>query len=172
MSEVRLPSDALVGVREALSHFELKLLDLDASIGEGSVDADELLQLASDFHAFKTDVGDIYSIFQSSVTSFVGVSAAPVAVDGATVEVRAGSPRKAWDHKGLMSEVSRRIVDRNIDLDTGEVKMNPQEMIEEALHYMGVSYWKVGTLKDLHIDADDFCEVGESKKSIVIRRDK
>ena len=71
-----------------------------------------------------------------------------------------------------MNEVSRRIVDKSVDMETGEITMSSQEMIQQAMEYMGVSYWKVGNLKDLHIDADDYCEVGEPKKSLVIRRDK
>ena len=46
------------------------------------------------------------------------------------------------------------------------------EMIREALQFAGISYWKVTKLKELHLDADEYCEVGESKKNLVIRRNK
>jgi len=49
--------------------------------------------------------------------------------------------------------------------------LSPQELIQQVLEFVGLSYWKVGKLKELHIDADDFCEVGESKKNLVVRRD-
>ena len=102
----------------------------------------------------------------------IGNTANPVSVDGATIEIKSGSPRKTWDHQGLINDVSKRIVDSSIDLDTGEVTKTPVQMIREALEFAGISYWKVTKLKELHLDADEYCEVGESKKSLVIRRDR
>ena len=44
-------------------------------------------------------------------------------------------------------------------------------MMEEILKYGAVSYWRVGALKKLDIDADEYCEVGPSKTNMIIRRD-
>lgn len=135
------------------------------------VERDEMLQYAADLHLLKRYVGDLFDECQRIVTDRVGFVGSPVVVNGATVEIKAGASRKTWDHKSLMSDVSRRLVDKNIDLETGEIAKSPRELIEEAIDYMGVSYWKVSKLKELHIDADQYCEVSEGKKNLVIRRD-
>lgn len=137
-----------------------------------SLDRKELLQLAADVHSMKSYVGELFSEVQDIVTERVGFVGEPVQVDGASVEIKSGDPRKSWDHRGLASEVSRRLVDSNVDLETGEVQCSPRELIERAFQFAGVSYWKVGELKKLNIDPDDFCEVGERKTNIVIRRDR
>ncbi len=137
-----------------------------------STDKGELLQFASDMHLMKSHVTEIFNELQSMITDYLDNLPLPVAVDGATVEIKAGSPRKTWDHKTLIDDVSKRIVDSSVDLNTGEVVKTPTDMIREALQYAGISYWKVTKLKELHLDADDYCEVGEAKKSLVIRRDK
>lgn len=135
------------------------------------VERDEMLQYASDLHSIKRTVGDLFDECQRIVTDRVGFLASPVSVNGATVEVKNGAARKSWDHQSLMQDVSRRLVDKNIDLETGEVSKSPRDLIQEVMEYMGVSYWKVSKLKELHIDADEYCEVSEGKKSLVIRRD-
>lgn len=135
------------------------------------VERDEMLQYAADLHGVKKRVGDLFDECQSIVTSRVGFVGAPVTVNGATIEIKTGASRKTWDHKSLISDVSRRLVDKNVNLETGEISKTPRELIEEAIDYMGVSYWKVSKLKEISIDADEYCEVSEGKKSLVIRRD-
>jgi len=154
-----------------LESFEAYLGDLQDADGVFD-DCGDVLEVANILHYLKQKVSYLFDGMQDFVTSNVDPFVAPVSVDGATVEIKSGSPRKAWDHKGLISEVSRRIVDKSIDLDTGERMASPEDMIKEALKYVGVSYWKVNSLKDLHIDADDYCEVGKPTKNLVFRRNK
>lgn len=154
-----------------LRQFETVLTQLDQETLESS-DTEQLLQVASDLHLVKSYVTTLFNELQSVLTEYLGNLASPVAVDGATIEIKSGSPRKSWDHAALIDEVSRRIVDQSVDLDTGEITASPQDMIRQAMEYVGVSYWKVTNLKGLHIDADDYCEVGQPKKNLVIRRDK
>lgn len=155
----------------ALRQFENVLMELDQNTLD-STDTEFLLQLASDLHLVKTYAASLFNEFQSVLTEHLGNLASPVSVDGATVEIKSGSPRKAWDHSALIDEVSRRLVDQSVDMNTGEVLASPHDLIRQAMEYVGVSYWKVTNLKNLHIDADDYCEVGEPKKNLVIRRDK
>lgn len=137
-----------------------------------SLDQHDLLQLAVDVHAVKGFVGELFNEVQALVSERVGFLGEPVQVDGASVEIKAGEARKTWDHGGLAAEVSRRLVDSNVDLETGEVLLSPRELVERAFRFAGVSYWRVGELKKLNIDADDFCEVGERKVNVVVRRDR
>ena len=171
MSVLENPSSALREAHTSLRSFESDLMEMS----NGNIDftsTEELLQLASDLHLVKSYVTELFNELQLVVTDHIGHMATPVTVDGATVEIKAGSPRKSWDHAGLIDDVSKRIVDSSVDLNTGEVVKTPTEMIKEALQFAGISYWKVTKLKELHLDADEYCEVGEAKKQLVIRRNK
>lgn len=152
-----------------LRQFESMLLEVDQETLESS-DTELLLQLASDLHLVKSYATSLFNELQDVLTEYLGHLATPVAVDGATVEIKSGSPRKTWDHKALIEDVSKRIVDSSIDLNTGEVVKSPKDMIAEALQFAGISYWKVTKLKELDLDADEYCEVGVPKKNLVIRR--
>jgi hypothetical protein len=59
-----------------------------------------------------------------------------------------------------------------IDMDTGEVVMSPQEVAERVLDYVQPSYWRIKKLAELGINADNYCELGEPKTSIAVRRAK
>lgn len=170
MSDLSGPSSTLHEVQSMLSTLEGWIMGLNDSVE--NAETSDLLQFASDLHATKSHVSELFNEVQSIVTEHVGHLAVPVTVDGATVEIKSGSPRKTWDHQSLIEDVSKRIVDSSVDLNTGEVVKSPVEMIREALQFAGISYWKVTKLKELHLDADEYCEVGESKKNLVIRRNK
>lgn len=86
-----------------------------------------------------------------------------------SVETKTGQPRKKWDHKGLASQVAKRIHDRSVDIDTGEVTKTAQEQIEELLEYASPSYWRVTALKEIGIDPDDYCEVQEPITNLIYR---
>lgn len=169
MSNLETSTASLDSALSALRVFESDLIQMD-SLDDYSTE--DILQLASDLHLAKSLVGDLFNELQTRVTDHLGSLPIPVAVDGATIEIKAGSPRKTWDHDSLINDVTKRIVDSSIDLNTGEVVKTTPEMIKEALAFAGISYWKVTKLKELHLDADEYCEVGEAKKNLVIRRNK
>jgi len=170
MSKLPEATSTLHEAQALIASLEKQMLQLGDDFD--STDKGELLQFASDMHLMKSHVTEIFNELQSMITGYLDNLPLPVVVDGATVEIKSGSPRKTWDHKTLIDDVSKRIVDSSVDLNTGEVVKTPTDMIREALQYAGISYWKVTKLKELHLDADDYCEVGEAKKSLVIRRDK
>jgi hypothetical protein len=45
-------------------------------------------------------------------------------------------------------------------------------MISKLLDFAGISYWKVTTLREIGIDADDYCESGESTPKVSLRLPK
>ena len=92
--------------------------------------------------------------------------------NGFVAERRIGSDRKAWDHKGLASEVANRVYESAIDMDTGEVLLSPTEMMQKMLDYAAPSYWRVGELNKIGISADNFCEKSEGKVSLIISKEK
>ena len=86
-----------------------------------------------------------------------------------TIETKTGAPRKKWDHATLAALVAKKINDKSIDMDTGEITATPQEMIRELLTYAAPSYWRVTALRELGIDPDDFCDVGEPLTNLIYR---
>lgn len=146
-------------------HFMVESIPDDAT-------PEELLQFATDVHELKSAVGFLFADVQDAVVERLDYLADPVPVAGATVEIKGAAPRKKWDHDALINDVSKRIMQASVDLDTGEVTMTTRQMIEAALKCAGVSYWKSGELKKLGLEIDEYCEVGDSKKSLVIRREK
>ena len=86
-----------------------------------------------------------------------------------SIETKTGAPRKKWDHDTLAALVAKKINDKSINMDTGEITSTPQEMIRDLLTYAAPSYWRVGALRELGIDPDDFCDVGEPITNLVYR---
>ena len=158
-------------VRDILESLDT-LEGLIVQLSKSDLDSDpkEILEVASSAHQAKGTIGYLYNELQDIITKEYDYFAQPVQIDGATVEIKSGSSRKKWDHAGISDEVARRIVNTSVDIDTGEITKTPLEMLREFTQYMGVSYWKVGQLKELHLDADEYCEVSPPKKNIVIRR--
>lgn len=159
---------------EALDELSRSIASITNSIDSlpESTSSVELAEIVNYAHSLKANSSDLLEMCQSELTSKIRYTKEPIRVSGATVEIKQGSPRKTWDHSGLTNAVSRRIMESSIDLDTGEVTRTAEDMMKELLKYAAVSYWRVSELKNLNIDADDYCEVGEAKKSVIVRRDK
>ena len=93
----------------------------------------------------------------------------PMSTQQFSVETKTGNQRKKWDHKELASLVAKRIHDRSIEMDTGEVLKRPQQQIEELLEYASPSYWRVTALRELGIDPDEYCEVQDPITNLIYR---
>lgn len=87
--------------------------------------------------------------------------------NGMQVEKKQGEDRKKWDHAGLAVEVARKIQQLSVDPDTGEITMNPDEMMIKMLDYAAPSYWRLTQLRSIGVDADNYCEKSEGKIRLV-----
>lgn len=124
-------------------------------------------------HELKGAISDVYSMFATRVMRvFEEQKVEDMAINGATIEVRGAADRKKWRHDELAQEVSKRIFESAIDLDTGEMLMSPQEIATKMLDFLQPSYWRVKELAKFGISADSFCDVGEYKTNIIIRKAK
>ena len=131
--------------------------------------ADALVQL----HSLKFAIADVYSTFAVKVIEVLQrAQVDELEVKGSLIEVRNGADRKSWEHERLVSEVSRRLLESSIDMDTGERTMSTEEVIVKILDFVQPSYWRVKELAKIGISADQYCEVGESKTNIIIRKAK
>jgi len=119
--------------------------------------------------ALKSDVSEMLDAAKETLTELMGESV-EYEHSGFHYERKTGSPRKSWNHSALGREVTNRLVDSATDMDTGEIVMNPRELMAALLNYVGVSYWKVTELSKLGINADMYCTLGEPKSNIIIRK--
>jgi hypothetical protein len=71
-----------------------------------------------------------------------------------------------------MAEVARRLVFESIDMETGEIMVSPEQLILKVLDFVQPSYWRIKELSKIGINADKFCEVGEHKTNIIVRKGK
>ena len=123
-------------------------------------------------HTLKAEMSVMYdSVCHSMIGKMANVPEVSSS-DGSLIEKKGGSDRKKWDHEGLAKSVASRINDMAVDLDTGEVIMTPQDMMMKMLDFAAVSYWRIKELAKIGVSADSFCEVSESKTSIIVRKAK
>jgi hypothetical protein len=118
----------------------------------------------------KKDLASIYDAFSAKmIDKMQSENKTDIRLNtGAEIKCKTGSPRKAWDNQGLMMQVFDRLQQSSVDMDTGEVTLSTEEIVNKILDYVQPSYWRVGALNDLGINADQYCEVGEPKTNIAI----
>lgn len=92
--------------------------------------------------------------------------------DGSSIEKKWATDRRGWKHKDLASVIAQRLVQSAVDMDTGEVLLTQEEMIQRLMDFLQPSYWRVKELEKIGINADMYCEVGETKTSIIVRKAK
>lgn len=122
-------------------------------------------------HAIKSDIGNIFSQYSNLIANKIETDEA-TASNGQKIEKKSAFDRKGWKHEDLASEVLRRLNDLSVDMDTGEVVMSSNEVAMKLLDYVQPSYWRIKELSKLGINADQYCEVGELKTSIIVRKEQ
>lgn len=160
---------------EWIDSFRAAMLELDSDIaefGQSGPSVEDACNALVMVNQMKSELGIIYHQLEAIVAAVMADLPEVELPDGSRVEKRSASDRKAWKHIDLATEVARRISDLAVDLDTGEILMSPQEMMVKVLDYVQPSYWRVKELDKIGISADKFCDVGESKQSIIVRKAK
>jgi hypothetical protein len=147
---------ALLNLLHAIE--EIPLEDLDA-LGESLLAVEEL----------RGELATVRDAAEHRLVDAMG-DLPELSISGATLEVRRSDSRKAWAHKDIATEVAQRIVQTNVDFETGEMLRSTEDLITDVLNYAGVSYWKVKALNTIGISADDYCEVTEGPMKIRIHR--
>lgn len=158
-------------VLSPITLFRKSLMDLDKNL-KTVVEANDV-QVALDalvmLHAIKNEIGLLFTDYQNSIIGLLPDYECK-ASNGQVVEKKFATDRKGWQHQQIAEEVLRRLGELSIDMDTGEVVMSSQEIAVKLLDYLQPSYWRVKELSKLGINADQYCEVGEVKTSIMIRK--
>lgn len=149
-----------------------QIADIDAKLTE-YMDAAPVLEEAAEFlvalNILKRDMSVVYDSFSGRFASLMGNGAELSTASGAKIEKKGGADRKKWNHGELATRVAERLSEMSVDMDTGEIVMTAQQMVEKLLDYAAVSYWRVGKLGELGINPDMYCEQGDYKTSIIVR---
>jgi hypothetical protein len=161
--------------RSIVDELNSKISAADTMMSElknSGTDMNEIAEYVSALHAVKADVAIVYDSACGVLSSVMRSVPEMVLSDGTKIEKRAAADRKKWQHESIAQNVASRISDMAVDLETGEVVMTPQDMMVKMLDYCAPSYWRVKELAKIGINADKFCDVSESKESIIVRRAK
>lgn len=165
-----------LSISDVLASVMKTLLDLDEQLNlfaDSEPTPEELGSAIIDLHALKGGLADIYGTFSATAISlFKKQNIEDLPMGASQIEIRTASDRKKWEHGKLANEVSRRLVSSSVDMDTGEVLMSTDEVITKLLDYIQPSYWRIKELAKLGINADHYCEVGDYKTNIIIRKAK
>lgn len=155
-----------------LLDFRRSLMELGANLEKIIATGDQ--QLIVDAlviaHAIKADTGLVFQQYQHKIADHLPLNDDIYASNGQLIEKRMSNDRKGWQHDRLIDEVYRRLSELSVDMDTGEVVMSSRDIALKILDFVQPSYWRVKELSKLGINADQFCEVGELKTSISIRK--
>lgn len=150
-------------LREFLNSLDMSLSDNeDASL-------EDLADILLELNLAKRDLGYIYQSVEAALSAKMTDKILELR-DGAQIERKVSSSRSKWRHKDLASDVAARIRQSAVDMDTGEVVMNPEEMVVKLLDFVQPSYWRVGELSKIGLNPDNYCEVGDTDVSIILRK--
>ena len=155
---------------ENVRTLRLLLAQLDERAREVDGDTHEVANLVLELNLAKVELGIVYDQVSGLLGDLMVDDPLIELRDGAQVERKMGSSRKGWDHKVLANVVIDRIQQSSVDMDTGEVVITPKEMAIQMLDYLAPSYWRVGKLNEIGLNADLYCEPSEPKTSVIVRR--
>lgn len=153
-----------VFVKQLLSMYDA------VSVALSSEDVEQLADAVLALDSAKREIGEMLDTAKTALLNKMG-DVPECHVHGFTFERKNGSPRKSWDHHALADIVAKRLINLSTDLDTGELTKRPVEIAVDMLTYAAPSYWRVTELNKIGVNADSYCEVGEAKASLIIRKE-
>lgn len=143
--------------------------ELDAFIASKPT-AEEACAALYGMNMVKRDISVVYDSFADQVSDLMGNNNNIDLPNGGKIEKKSSYDRRAWQHKELASAVAGKLVQMSVDMDTGEIIKTPEEIALQVLDYVQPSYWRVKELSNLGINADNYCETGVLKTSIIVRK--
>lgn len=169
-------TDVGLSAQSLIVEFQKQLLDLDDGLTKLSSESSwPVADIAETYFQLNSFKGQLSLIVKQMETFLIErmTDAEAMSVSSGDMLVKEWSKnRKAWQHKELAKAVADRIQSLAIDMDTGEKTMSTGEMIEALLEYVQPSYWRVGALQKIGLNADSYCESGDSEPKIKIERAK
>lgn len=155
-------SASLSAVEEALRVLELQVLELTYVGNRKDVDPEALACILARSKEIKASFTIMETEAAKALSTIVS-DGSVIEADGKQVERKDSKPRKTWKHDQLKSVVIEKVLERHRDPEDGTISTPTSVMIQEVLGYAGISYWKVGPLKEIGINPDNYCSKGEVK---------
>lgn len=156
----------IISFREKIKELETEVLAYVDDSPDVNEAANALLQL----NLAKRDIGSVYDSLSFAFGNLIGNEKELQLENGAVIEKKMSYERRAWQHKDLARAVADKLVKMSVDVETGEVLQDTKQLITDALGCAGISYWKVAEVSGLGIDVDNYCEAGQLKTSIIVRK--
>jgi hypothetical protein len=159
---------------ERIDEVRLYLLNLSRELTqyiEGKPEAQDACAILFELNMAKRDLAAIYDDFSMLVGNMIDNNEEVKIAGKGLIEKKSSYDRRAWQHKDLASAVASKLARMAIDMDTGEVTKTPEEVAIQILDYVQPSYWRVKELSNIGINADNYCETGELKTSIIVRKE-
>ena len=160
--------EAVAGLRKHIYELDAQLSDLDNPSSEMTVA--EMGEILLQLNLAKRDVGLLYDSVSNMLGKILKDKELLSLPGGAQIEKKSSYDRKGWKHSELASVVLTKLEKMSVDMDTGEVLKSPRDIAMDLLKYCAPSYWRIKELNSIGINADDYCEVGELKTSIIVRK--
>jgi hypothetical protein len=158
-----------------VTRFRAAIVELDAAISDLRASEPSLEEACAALVALnraKADFAYTYDDLASLVSVVMDLHPEIVLPDGSRVEKKWSSDRRAWQHRDLAAVVARRLMDSSVDMDTGEVLYSTEEILAKMLDFLQPSYWRIKELQKIGVNPDLYCEVGETKSSLIVRKAK
>lgn len=168
-----MPTEESSEAVDWVADFRNTLLRLDEDICSylgTNPSVDELCYDLVSLNIAKAELSIIYDHFASMVGEAMGKEQEVVLQNDAKIEKKFSNSRTGWQHRDLAGAVAKKIVDLSVDMDTGEIVSSTEEMLVQVLDYMQPSYWRIKELQKIGINPDNYCEVGDTKVSIIVRK--
>lgn len=160
---------------DKIAALQKELVALDTELrnySSGDISPEDACLVLSELNFLKRDMSIVYDDYCASVLQKMGDKDGYILPNGAEIERKSAYDRKGWKHKDLGAEVVDRLIAMSVDMDTGEITKSPREIALEILDYCAPSYWRVKELGKIGVNPDNFCEVGELKTSLIVRKPK
>lgn len=153
-------------IRQAILNLDKALQEYMETNPSPSDAGNVLLQL----NLAKADMGMVYDSFSKYFSELIKDKEILSLDNGAQIEKKSSYDRKGWQHKELANAVVDRLIQLSVDMDTGEIIKTPREIATDLMKYCAPSYWRIKELSGLGINADNYCEVGQLKTSVIVRK--
>lgn len=154
----------------SLRHAIVNLDNALAEFADSEPTIEEMGKVLLQLNLAKSDLGMVYDTLSTKLSSMIKDKEILSLENGAQIEKKSSYDRKGWQHKELASAVVDKITQMSVDMDTGEIIKSPSEIALDLMKYCAPSYWRIKELSSIGINADNYCEVGQLKTSIIVRK--
>jgi hypothetical protein len=158
---------------EKIAELRMLMAQLESIISEeidNGASLEDAGNLLLHLNLAKRDMSIVYDSIARQFGELMDRESAVPLPGNALIEKKSSFERKAWQHKDLAKAVVGRLSQMAVDMDTGEVIKSPEDIALELMNYCAPSYWRIKELNNIGINPDMYCETGELKTSIIVRK--